>query len=80
MQAISIARHIKAVRYRSLAILLVLSIVITSPSVRAQDAESIDTLRQMGRAFAAIAEKASPAVVGIKTERTITQNAPALHD
>ncbi len=37
----------------------------------ADDSSSIDTLRQMGRTFAEIAEKASPAVVGIKAEKTV---------
>jgi serine protease Do len=42
-------------------------------SSSAQDVNSINTLRQMGKAFATIAEKASPAVVGIKANQTITQ-------
>jgi len=33
----------------------------------------IDSLRQMGKAFAKISEKASPAVVGIEAERSIRQ-------
>ncbi len=41
------------------------------PSAFADDTSSIDTLRQMGRTFAEIAEKASPAVVGIKVEKTV---------
>jgi serine protease Do len=39
----------------------------------AQDEQSIAALRQMGKAFASIAEKASPAVVAIKSERAVTQ-------
>ena len=39
----------------------------------AQDEQSIAALRQMGKAFASIAEKASPAVVAIKSERTVAQ-------
>jgi len=42
-------------------------------SAFAEDKDSIDTLRRMGKAFASIAEKASPAVVGLKTEKTVTQ-------
>ncbi len=45
-------------------------------SASAQDANSIDTLRQMGKAFAKISEKASPAVVGIKASQTVTQQMP----
>ena len=46
----------------------------------AQDNGSIDTLRQTGKAFAKIAEKASPAVVGIKAETTIKQDYPAMRE
>ncbi len=42
-------------------------------TVFAEEQDSIATLRKMGKAFASIAEKASPAVVGIKAERTVTQ-------
>lgn len=53
---------------------LVLVLFFVGPlSVSAEDKESIDTLRQMGKAFAGIAEKASPAVVGVKAEKVITQ-------
>lgn len=38
-------------------------------SVFAQEEESIVALRRMGKAFASIAEQASPAVVGIKAEK-----------
>ena len=37
----------------------------------AEDEQSIATLRQMGRAFASIAEKASPAVVGIQATQVV---------
>ncbi|MCX5634310.1 MAG: trypsin-like peptidase domain-containing protein, partial [Planctomycetota bacterium] len=43
-------------------------LLITPLSAFSQDTDSINTLRQMGKAFAQIAEKASPAVVGIKVE------------
>jgi len=39
-----------------------------------KDTESIQTLRQMGKAFAGIAEKASPAVVGISAQQAVTQD------
>lgn len=53
---------------------LVLVLFFMGPlSVSAEDKESIDALRQMGKAFAGIAEKASPAVVGVKAEKVITQ-------
>jgi len=43
------------------------------PVFAQEDTNSIATLRQMGKAFAQIAEKASPAVVSITAERTVTQ-------
>jgi serine protease Do len=41
-----------------------------------EDEKSIDTLRQLGRAFSQIAEKASPAVVAIKAEKKVTITYP----
>jgi serine protease Do len=35
--------------------------------------DSVDILRQTGKAFAKIAEKASPAVVGLEAQRTVTR-------
>jgi serine protease Do len=35
--------------------------------------ESIAALKQMGKAFASIAEKASPSVVGVKSSKTVTR-------
>jgi len=52
---------------------LIFLLFIIPMSAPAQDTNSIDTLRQMGKAFATIAEKASPAVVGIKAKQTVTQ-------
>jgi len=46
----------------------------TSFSALAADPDSITALKQMGKAFASIAEKASPAVVGLKAERIVTQD------
>ena len=40
-------------------------------SAWAEEEQSIATLRQMGRAFASIAEKASPAVVGVRAEKVV---------
>jgi serine protease Do len=51
---------------------LVAGLLLTLPvSARAEDEQSIATLRRMGKAFASIAEKASPAVVGIQAEKTV---------
>jgi len=48
-----------------------------SSSATSQDAGSIDTLRQMGKAFARIAEQASPAVVAVKSETVVTEDYPS---
>ncbi len=50
------------------------TIVLISPLAYAEDTKSIDTLRQLGKAFADIAEKASPAVVGIRADQAVTQS------
>ena len=47
--------------------------LISPLSALAEDSKSIDILRQMGKAFASIAEKDSPAVVSIKANQAITQ-------
>lgn len=51
----------------------VLLLFVGPVSALAEDASSIDTLRQMGKAFAQIAEKASPAVVGITASQVTTR-------
>ncbi len=43
-------------------------------STFAEDEQSIATLRRMGKAFASIAEKASPAVVGVRATRVVRGN------
>lgn len=47
--------------------------LISPLSALAEESKSIDILRQMGKAFASIAEKDSPAVVSIKANQAITQ-------
>jgi len=66
-------------RYIVISALLVM-LFISPLSVFAQDPESIATLKQMGKAFASIAEKTSPAVVGLKAERTVTQEYPSMRE
>ena len=73
MQIFNLRRNTSS-RYIVLSTLFIL--LVFSP-VRAysdnNSKESIATLRQMGKAFAYIAEKASPSVVGVKSSRTITR-------
>ena len=57
--------------------LIVVLFLATAP-VFAEDRSDIDILRKMGKAFASIAEKASPAVVGLRSERSVTQQSPLL--
>jgi serine protease Do len=47
--------------------------LISPLSALAEDSKGIDTLRQLGRAFASVAEKDSPAVVSIKANQAINQ-------
>lgn len=56
-----------------LSSILIFFFCLSPLSAFAQDTESIAALRQMGKAFAGIAEKASAAVVGIKAEKVYTQ-------
>lgn len=68
---------------RSLCIVIstLLILLFISPlAVFAQDQDSIDVLRRMGKAFASIAEKTSPAVVSLTSERTITREYPSMQD
>jgi len=71
----ALKRHKNGTYYLIITIsfLLLLFIKVNPSTTLAQDEKSIATLRQMGKAFASVAEKASPAVVAIKAERTVTQ-------
>lgn len=60
-------------RYIVISTLLVFLLLVGPVSVFAEDDSSIETLRQMGRAFANIAEKVSPSVVGIRAEKTVSR-------
>ncbi|UCF42649.1 MAG: Do family serine endopeptidase [Planctomycetota bacterium] len=60
--------------------LLIFLLSISPVPALAQDEGSIDTLRQMGKAFAQIAEKASPAVVGITASQVVTREYSVMPD
>ncbi len=53
--------------------ILIFFFTIAPLSALAQDTNSIIALRQMGKAFAGISEKASPAVVSIRAEKVYSQ-------
>ena len=57
------------------SVVFVLMLALLPLSAFGEDDQSIATLRRMGKAFASIAEKASPAVVGIRATRTVRGDA-----
>ena len=79
MQISSLQRNKTRSRYIVISTLLIL-LFISPISVFAQDSDSIATLRRMGKAFASIAEKASPAVVALESERTVTREYSIMPD
>jgi serine protease Do len=80
MQILGFRQDKTSPRYFVISTLLVLLLFIAPVATFAQDSASIDALRQMGRAFAEIAEKASPAVVGIKARQVVTQEYSTMPD
>jgi len=64
-------------RFRRLipSVIIVLFLSMLPVSARGEDDQSIAALRQMGKAFATIAGKASPAVVGIKVTKIAQSDA-----
>lgn len=73
MQTINLKQKKHLSRCYVISTSLTLLLFLIPLSAHAQDPNSIDTLRQMGKAFAKISENASPAVVGIKASQTVTQ-------
>ncbi len=80
MQTINLKQKKSLSRYYVISASLILLLFAIPLSASAQDTNSIDTLRQMGKAFAKISEKASPAVVGIKANKTVTQQYSTIPD
>lgn len=72
MQIVNFKQNKNRSRYIVISTLLIL-LFISPLSVFAQDQDSIAALKQMGKAFATIAEKTSPAVVALRAERIVTQ-------
>ncbi|MHC4499511.1 MAG: Do family serine endopeptidase [Planctomycetota bacterium] len=75
MRTLSFNHKKPTLRYPLVPTLLVfLLIAALLPAVaQDKDTESLEILRQVGKAFAGIAEKASPAVVGIKAKQVVSQ-------
>jgi len=59
---------------RSFLPLCLLGAFLMCPPAAAEDSSSVHALRQMGKAFASIADKSLPAVVGIKAESRVEQS------
>jgi len=72
MRNSGLIRRMPATHYLVLLTLLALLFSGVGSPAAAQDSESIDALRRMGKAFAGIAEKTSSAVVGLESEKTVT--------
>lgn len=69
----TIVRPSKLKTLPRISFVLIVFSLISPLSALAEEPKSIDILRQMGKAFASIAEKDSPAVVSIKANQAITQ-------
>ncbi|MFH1718789.1 MAG: DegQ family serine endoprotease [Planctomycetota bacterium] len=74
MQVRNLRQKTSSSRYPVISTLFLLLFFVVPPSAFAQDPGSVATLKQMGKAFASIAEKTSPAVVGVKAEKTVTRD------
>lgn len=72
MRICSFKQNRKSSRFILVSTLFLLLLFTAPPSAFAQSKESIAALKQMGKAFASIAEKTSPAVVGLRAEKTFT--------
>jgi len=79
MQSLEVSRS-KKVHRRILAVSFVFFLVLAGPVavIAAEDTGSVEAVRQIGKAFARIAQKTSPAVVWITSERTVTQDRSTL--
>lgn len=79
MKTMSFNQEKTCTHYRIISVLLVCLFFIAPLPALAEDA-GVDALRRVGKAFAKIAGEASPAVVGIKAEKTITYERPTFRD
>ncbi|MBN2590607.1 MAG: Do family serine endopeptidase [Sedimentisphaerales bacterium] len=57
-----------------LVILCILTLLLFVSTSFSANQEGIDSIRQMGKAFSSVALKASPAVVGLRTERVVSRS------
>jgi serine protease Do len=80
MQIDSLKQNTNSSRFLVISTLFLLLLFIGPVPAFAQDPDSIAALRQMGKAFATIAEKASPAVVALRAERTVAREYSTFRD
>ncbi len=76
MQRTTLKQSNKTSRYFFTSTIFFILLFLLSLSAFAEDKNSIATLRQIGKTFSTIAEKASPAVVGLKAERVVVRQYP----
>jgi len=69
----TLRNHGSCSRCLAISTVFLVLLFIAPTSALAQDEDSIVALKQMGKAFASVAEKASPGVVAVKAERPVTQ-------
>ncbi|MHC4424041.1 MAG: Do family serine endopeptidase [Planctomycetota bacterium] len=74
MQTLTFKQRKSSLRWFVISVPLVLLILAALLPAAPQDTNSVDTLRQIGKTFTKIAQKASPAVVSIKAEKPFTQD------
>jgi serine protease Do len=75
----NIKKAMTAARHSAIAA-IVLFFVTVPLAFGAEDQASVASLRQMGKAFASIAQKASPAVVSLKSETTALRDTTPYHN
>ena len=76
----SFKKHKNLSRHLVIAAVSLLILFVTPFPAFPEDKDSIGVLRQMGKAFAKIAEKASPAVVSIEAQKTVTREYQMFED
>ena len=79
MQIDSSKQHVKSSPYRAISSICLLILLLAPISAFGDDSNSITALRQMGKAFSSIAEKASPAVVSLTVERPADAGSQRYH-
>lgn len=72
-------RHANAKAIRTFILFLAFIGIAGFNPVFGQDPDSIATLRGLGKAFSSVAEKAAPAVVGVKSEREVTMSGSSMY-